>query len=95
VSGLLLGLDGTGGLRGWQWLFLLEGLPSLILGLVVYRYLQDKPQQASWLTENEKTTLQKMVVAEHTNDPIKQDVRKTNGVALEILSPTVLKYALA
>jgi ACS family 4-hydroxyphenylacetate permease-like MFS transporter len=95
VSGLLLGLDGTAGLKGWQWLFLLEGLPSLMLGLVVYRYLQDRPQQASWLTENEKTTLQNMIVAEHTNDPVKQDVRKTKSVALEILSPTILKYALA
>jgi len=85
VSGLLLGLDGTAGLKGWQWLFLLEGLPSLMLGLVVYRYLQDRPQQASWLTENEKTTLQNMLVAEHTNDPVKQDVRKTKSVALEIL----------
>ena len=96
VSGLLLGLDGTAGLKGWQWLFLLEGLPSTIFGLVVYRYLQDKPQQASWLTENEKTALQNMLVAEHKNDPVKQDARqKTNGVVSEILSPTVLKYALA
>ena len=47
LSGSILGLDGTLGLKGWQWLFLLEGLPVVILGLVVFYYLDDTPRQAT------------------------------------------------
>ncbi|TAM60209.1 MFS transporter [bacterium] len=54
ISGLLLKLEGVAGLHGWQWLFLLEGIPSIILGFVVIGYLTDKPEQATWLTEAER-----------------------------------------
>ena len=54
LSGYILSLDGTLGLKGWQWLFLLEGLPSAILGLVVFYYLDDTPEKATWLTAEEK-----------------------------------------
>ena len=46
ISGLLLTLNGIMGLAGWQWLFLLEGLPAIILGFVVLSYLCDRPEQA-------------------------------------------------
>ena len=52
LSGWLLGLDGTLGLHGWQWLFILEGLPSVLLGAVVWLALTDRPSQAGWLTAN-------------------------------------------
>lgn len=42
------------GLKGWQWLFLVEGTPAVILGFVAYLYLSDSPQQADWLSEREK-----------------------------------------
>lgn len=55
VSGWILqNMDGVHGLRGWQWMFLLEGLPSCVLGIVVYRFLDDRPLDASWLTDEEK-----------------------------------------
>jgi len=54
VSGLLLGLNGVLGLKGWQWLFLVEGIPSVVFGFVVLRALPDKPQDAKWLTDDEK-----------------------------------------
>lgn len=57
LSGLLLKLDGVNGLQGWQWLFLLEGLPSCLVGLAVLRYLTDKPETANWLTEDERSFL--------------------------------------
>jgi len=58
VSGWIMsGLDGWQGLRGWQWLFLLEGLPAVILGGVTYFFLDDGPQQAAWLTEKEREIL--------------------------------------
>src|SRR5262249_10812945 len=45
------------GLAGWQWLFLMEGLPSILLGIVVYIYLTDRPEQAHWLTDEHRTWL--------------------------------------
>ena len=47
-------MNGIDGLHGWQWLFLIQGPPAIILGLVLYRYLQDKPADAQWLSDAEK-----------------------------------------
>ncbi|VWB87679.1 MFS transporter [Burkholderia lata] len=58
VSGLILqSMNGVGGLRGWQWMFLLGGLPSCALGVMVYVFLDDRPRDAKWLTEIEKRFL--------------------------------------
>jgi len=55
VSGAILEfLDGLGALRGWQWLFVIEGLPTVVAGLVLLRKLPDSPQAASWLSEEER-----------------------------------------
>jgi sugar phosphate permease len=55
LSGLIMGsMGGRLGLANWQWLFLLEGLPSVLLGLTTFAVLADKPAQASWLTEAER-----------------------------------------
>jgi len=59
VSGALLEMHGFSGLAGWQWLFLLEGIPAALLGIVVFFYLPDKPQNASWLPAEEKEWLEK------------------------------------
>jgi MFS transporter, ACS family, tartrate transporter len=57
LSGLILGMDGIWGLRGWQWLFICEGLPTVLLGLVVMFYLTDGPDKASWLDASESRWL--------------------------------------
>jgi MFS transporter, ACS family, tartrate transporter len=57
-SGLLLGLGGKGGLTGWQWLFLLEGIPAVVLGALVFALLTDRPDQASWLPADERAWLE-------------------------------------
>ncbi len=57
VSGVLLSLDGTGGLAGWQWLFVVEGVPAVILGLLVLRLLPEHPSEASWLTPDQQRAL--------------------------------------
>ena len=57
VSAALLGLDGAWGLRGWQWLFLLEGVPAILLAPVTLAVLADSPRQAAWLPEDERTWL--------------------------------------
>ena len=64
ISGLLLGLDGVMGLRGWQWLFIIEGLPSVLLGIVTWFYLTDKPEHANWLSAEQKSWLTAKLNAE-------------------------------
>jgi ACS family tartrate transporter-like MFS transporter len=57
ISGWLLGFDGHLGLKGWQWMFILEALPSLILSFVVFVYLTDRPADATWLEADERAWL--------------------------------------
>jgi ACS family tartrate transporter-like MFS transporter len=56
-AGSLLGLQGRLGLAGWQWLFLVEGAPAVVLALVFLRFLPDSPRQASWLEPAERDWL--------------------------------------
>jgi ACS family tartrate transporter-like MFS transporter len=65
ISGALLKLGGIYGLKGWQWLFLLEGIPAVLLGLVTLYYLDDKPAEAKWLSPAEKTWLSETIQREH------------------------------
>lgn len=58
LSGAILGMHGTGGLEGWQWLFLLEGIPAVLMGLVVLFVLPNQPRNARWLTPAEKSWIQ-------------------------------------
>jgi MFS transporter, ACS family, tartrate transporter len=64
LSGLLLAMNGMWGLAGWQWLFLAEGLPAVVLGMAVARYLPDGPADANWLTSDERQTLLRNLAAE-------------------------------
>jgi MFS transporter, ACS family, tartrate transporter len=65
VSGLLLGLDGAMGLKGWQWLFVIEGIPSVLLGIVTWFYLTDRPEKADWLNVEQKVWLASKLQAEN------------------------------
>jgi ACS family tartrate transporter-like MFS transporter len=65
LSGLLLSLRGVGGLDGWQWLFLIEGVPSVLLGLLVLAFLTDRPEEAGWLPAEEKAWLVETLRGEH------------------------------
>src|SRR5450631_1969949 len=57
LSGALLELHGKTGLAGWQWMFLIEGIPAVLLGLVAFKYLVDRPAQATWLPPSERDWL--------------------------------------
>jgi ACS family tartrate transporter-like MFS transporter len=63
LSGALMGLHGRG-LSGWQWMFLLEGIPAILLGATVFWVLSDTPQEASWLQGEERTWLLEQLAAE-------------------------------
>jgi ACS family tartrate transporter-like MFS transporter len=66
ISGALMQLDGLMGLRGWQWLFLLEGFPALVLGFITFRFLTDRPAVARWLTEEERCWLSSAIDREES-----------------------------
>ncbi len=57
LSGLLLSLDGWLGMRGWHWLFILEGIPAVLLGIACLFVLTDRPEQAKWLNSEQKAWL--------------------------------------
>src|ERR1700742_1448878 len=54
ISGAILGMDGVLGLGGWQWVFILEALPAVLLGLVSIFWLTDRPEHAAWLTADQR-----------------------------------------
>ncbi len=89
LSGLVLDMDGALGLAGWQWLFLIEAMPSLILGIVTYFYLTDRPAQASWLTPSEREVLQQTLDREQpagakTNQSVWSEIRSRKIVLLTL-----------
>jgi ACS family tartrate transporter-like MFS transporter len=67
LSGLVLDLEGFAGLHGWQWMFLLEGLPSLLMAVAVWFYLTDHPADAAWLAADESAWLRIRLDAERRN----------------------------
>ncbi|VVA47683.1 Putative tartrate transporter [Serratia ficaria] len=100
VSGYILALDGVMNLKGWQWLFLLEGIPSVLLGVAVWFYLDDTPAKARWLTDEEKASLQAMMDADklqlvQPGGPSSQRALRQRGLWREVLTPVVLMYTLA
>ena len=75
LSGALLGLDGIYGLKGWQCLFLLEGLPAVVLGSSVMFYLTDRPETARWLGPAEREWLVETLAAERKACLLRPDIR--------------------
>jgi MFS family permease len=66
ISGFLLSLSGFGGLAGWRWLYILEGLPALLLAPAVLGYLRDSPKEAKWLQPEERTWLVEELASQKT-----------------------------
>jgi MFS transporter, ACS family, tartrate transporter len=64
VSGALLQLGGLHGLRSWQWLLLIEGVPAVVLGIACLFILADRPEKAKWLTQAEKASLARRLTSE-------------------------------
>ncbi|MCP2005756.1 UNVERIFIED_ORG: ACS family 4-hydroxyphenylacetate permease-like MFS transporter [Buttiauxella agrestis ATCC 33320] len=100
ASGYILNLDGLLNLKGWQWLFLLEGFPSVLLGLVVWFWLDDSPSKAKWLTDDDKACLNEMMEADKL--AIQKSQQGTNigptsqrGMLRELFTPVIMLYTLA
>jgi ACS family tartrate transporter-like MFS transporter len=90
VAGLLLGMNGMLGLSGWQWLFLLEGAPAIVLGAVVWAYLPDGPAQARWLAPDQRAWLSGRIEAEQKAALARHGV----GLRQALLHPTVWLLAM-
>ncbi|WP_041598115.1 MFS transporter [Granulicella tundricola] len=69
LSAAILSLNGRGGLQGWQWLFLMEGCPAIVLGCAVPFLLAARPQEVSWLTTDESRALGDAIAREETLAP--------------------------
>ncbi len=95
LSGSILGLEGALGLHGWQWLFILEGLPSMLLSVAVWRWLTNGPSEAGWLTDGERAWLKTTLERERA---LRDSVRKYRlGEALtdgRVLALSVLYLGL-
>ncbi|GFN25801.1 MFS transporter [Achromobacter denitrificans] len=106
---IMTAFSGAHGLDGWQWMFLLEGLPCVLLGVIAFRYLDDKPAEARWLDAEEKALLaadldtrgaqQKHAFAQVLRDPAIYGMALTYfclicGIyAVSFWLPTLLKIA--
>jgi len=73
ASAAILEMDGMLGLKGWQWIFIIEALPAVLLGFVVLRAMTDRPALADWLAPEEKTWLQTRIDGEN------RQVERTGG----------------
>jgi ACS family tartrate transporter-like MFS transporter len=89
VSAALLQMDGMMGLAGWQWMFILEAIPAVILGVVVFFYMTDRPEQAKWLKEDERTWLVDAMKAETA-----KKVGANHSILKGLLNPQVLALSL-
>ncbi|MBN3754773.1 MFS transporter [Paraburkholderia sp. Tr-20389] len=88
LSAAIMQLDGLLNLAGWQWMFILEGLPATVLGIVLLFALADRPDVASWLTPEERKALTKAVANEHrahASTNFRAVVRDMRVIALSVL----------
>jgi MFS transporter, ACS family, tartrate transporter len=85
LAGTLLGLQGHFGLAGWQWLFLVEGIPAVALSIVILMVLPDGPAEAKWLTADERAWITARLSADNSMPGVSADV----GVLRALLEPRV------
>ncbi len=90
LSGALLELEGVMGLHGWQWMFLVEAVPAVLLGIVVLFYLTDRPEKATWLAPDQRDWL----VAEMEAERAARGSVAKHGILAGMADPRVLALAL-
>jgi ACS family tartrate transporter-like MFS transporter len=90
ISGVLLYLHGGLGLAGWQWLFIIEAVPAIILAVVVFFYLTDRPADAAWLAPDERTWLAERLALEQRQRQAVHDY----SVMQSLVNPRVLGLSL-
>ncbi len=86
VSVWLLQMHGVLGMQGWQWMFIIEGLPACVLGVVTLKILADKPANARWLTPDERTALETMTASATTSKASRSFLPALKDARIYILS---------
>jgi MFS family permease len=81
ISGAILSTAGFSGLRSWQWLFVLEGAPAVILGVVVWVVLRDRPSQAAWLTTEDREVIEARLTADREARAIQKPLTLWQGLS--------------
>ncbi|OKI47113.1 hypothetical protein A6A29_26710 [Streptomyces sp. TSRI0281] len=92
LGGLLMEMDGFGGWHGWQRMFLIEGIPCVFLAFVIFRFLPDGPDRASWLTAEEARLVKDAVSREQTEGA--EAAGNTSGSLLTLLSDKQMLLAI-
>ena len=95
LGGMLLSLDGRFGLAGWQWLFLVEGVPSLLLGVVLWFVLVVRPADATWLTVDERDWLTTRLAAERQRSERVAETSAVKALASGVVWWLAVLYFLA
>ncbi|GJE11240.1 MFS transporter [Methylobacterium longum] len=90
LSSLLLEMEGLLGLHGWQWMFLIEAVPAVILGIAVLFYLTDLPEKATWLADDQRAWL----VAEMEAERAGKQASARHNILSGLADPRVLALAL-
>ena len=90
LSGALLSLNGVFGLAGWQCLFLVEGLPAMLLGVIVLFYLIDRPEAAHWLAPAERNWLANELASER----ITRSATHPIGILAALTNPTIWQLGI-
>jgi len=94
ASGVIMQhMQGMMGLSGWRWLFLIEGVPAVILGIITYAYLSDGPEDAKWLTTEEKAVLKRRLEREQIAAHPAGTEAKSIWAWKELFSPKILLLA--
>jgi ACS family tartrate transporter-like MFS transporter len=94
LAGALLNLQGRLGLAGWQWLFLAEGFPAVILSVIFLLYLPNTPAEASWLTAEERDWLVEQLRADNASVGNFRGEGHSKGVLRAILNPRVWQLGI-
>ena len=94
LSGLMLRMDGMAGLAGWQWLFLLESLPCVAIGLVLPRLMTDHPKDAHWLTEAEREAVVGRIASEQRERPVSKFLPLLTDARIWLLSGVYLGFSI-
>ena len=92
LSGVILQMQGIFGLAGWRWLFLLEGLPAVVLGVICLFYLDDGPAHANWLSDEEKREIASRLERDRA---LEQTAATQRGILSQLGSRNVLLLSAA
>lgn len=90
ISALLLKMDGVAGMHGWQWMFILEAIPAILLGVVVLFYMTDRPEKAKWLSTEQRNWL----VARMNEESANKKTEAKHSLISGIMNPRVLAISL-